>query len=160
MIAGHEKQGGNRPLHSNMQPFQSMVDTCNLIDLGFVGLKFTWSNLRQCQALIQECLDRSLCNRDWLNMFPTIQVHHLPRLRSDHHPLLMRLIEVGPSRRTSYFKVLAVWYEHPLFPLLVQGSWEAPSRGLLTLLTKFQHRAQSWNRNVFGNMFLQKKHYK
>ena len=42
--------------------FQSCLDDCGIIDMGFNGAKYTWSNLRQITELIQEKLDRSFCD--------------------------------------------------------------------------------------------------
>jgi hypothetical protein len=38
------------------------LNTCGMIDLGFHGLRYTWSNLREVRYLIQERLDRGFAN--------------------------------------------------------------------------------------------------
>ena len=45
--------------------FKSCLDTCGMIDLGFHGPRFTWSNLRELSGLIQERLDRCFANFSW-----------------------------------------------------------------------------------------------
>ena len=37
------KLGGAIRPHNQMQLFRDVIDECNFMDLGYVGLKFTWS---------------------------------------------------------------------------------------------------------------------
>lgn len=48
-----EKRGGQDVCMSRVRQLKSMIDACNLIDLGFEGPLFTWSNIRQGQTNIQ-----------------------------------------------------------------------------------------------------------
>jgi hypothetical protein len=49
-----------------------------MVDLGFFGNPFRWSNKRQDHQLIKEWLDRGIANSQWVHMFPHFDVHHLP----------------------------------------------------------------------------------
>lgn len=84
-----EKKGGRPPNSQGMQQFNYMIFECALPDMGFVGPRFTWSNMREGPTLIQECLDNALYNRQFLTRYLEYTVVHLPRPRSDHHPLLV-----------------------------------------------------------------------
>ena len=42
--------------------FKECLDKCNMIDIGFAGPRFTWTNRREVQALIQERIDRYFVN--------------------------------------------------------------------------------------------------
>lgn len=46
-----ENFGGLQPSANRMRKFRDNIEACNLIDLGFSGPRFTWSNLR-CDAVI------------------------------------------------------------------------------------------------------------
>ena len=46
-----------------MQAFRDVLDTCGFMDLGFMGLEFTWHGVRHGQV-IWECLDRGVANYD------------------------------------------------------------------------------------------------
>lgn len=88
VLSATEKAGGNPVNRRNILAMQQMVSTCSLIDLGFSGSPFTWSNMRVGTSCIKERLDMGLCNQQFLHRFPDTLVLHLPRVRSDHHPYL------------------------------------------------------------------------
>ena len=62
-----------------------------MIDLGFSGPKFTWSNKRGIDDLIQCRLDRCWANPEWKAHFAEANVTHLARANFDHCPLLLNL---------------------------------------------------------------------
>lgn len=63
--------------------FQVTMERCNLIDLGFNGDPFTWA-----RGATRKRLDRVVCNLDWRLRFNETVIYHLPKLKSDHSPLL------------------------------------------------------------------------
>lgn len=60
-----------------------------MVDLGFVGHKFTWSNKRPGQDNIQERLDQCVANDGWRAKFSGAMVIHLTQLHSDHCSILV-----------------------------------------------------------------------
>lgn len=56
---------------------------------------FTWSNRRFEADLVEERLDRFLCNKGWGNYFQEKAVVNLVSWCSDHHLILMELVEKG-----------------------------------------------------------------
>ncbi|KAH0698593.1 hypothetical protein KY284_012808 [Solanum tuberosum] len=80
-----EKLGGRPINNTKCAKFISCLDDMDMIDLGFTGQKYTWSNKhKNNNTLIMERIDRFLSNHSWLNLFPDSHVHHLPRTHSDH----------------------------------------------------------------------------
>lgn len=72
----------------------------NLLDLGFEGHPFTWSNGREGRANIQARLDRAVSNQHLQSKFSPIKITHLPRFISDHVVLLIHLeASLGRDRR-------------------------------------------------------------
>ena len=63
-----------------------------MIDIGFSGPRFTWTNKREIQALIQERIDRFFVNPSWCLLYPEARVTHLTRSHSDHCPVLLWLL--------------------------------------------------------------------
>lgn len=154
----HEKKGGNRLNPNCLSPMRRMVDSCGLIDMGYVGAPFTWSNMRSGVANIQERLDRALCNQAWQTLFPETVVTHLPRVKSDHCPLLLQVIR-RLARRWEYpFRVLAAWYHHDQFHELVQAGWGGSEDETVRVkMQRFSGLASIWNKEVSGNIFWRKK---
>lgn len=103
-----EKQGGSYSMNQASRGFRRMVNDAGLIDLGYKGPAYTWSNCRGGGDLILERLDRVLATIEWTGMFPKAEVLHLPRLNSDHNPILLRM-EPKPIRRKPNFKVENWW---------------------------------------------------
>lgn len=90
---------------------------CHLIDLGFKGRRFIWTNGRHNGANILERIDRVMANYNWLNLFPEAMVTHLPRTHSDHCPIKLEL-QYRPLPRKKYF-ALKQFGLHILFSLLL-----------------------------------------
>lgn len=117
-----EKSGGAAPSRSRMRKFRECVDHCNLIDLGFSGQKYTWSNKRQGLGLIQERLDRVFANPNWRSIFPNANVRHLSRTHSDHCPILLNTIGEFPLY-SKPFRFEACWLDHPDLVNIVKEAW-------------------------------------
>lgn len=71
--------------------FANCLEENGLLDMGFVGGKFTWvSSMGNPTPIIIE-LDRGIYNSSWKYKFPESFITHLPRINSDHNPLLLSL---------------------------------------------------------------------
>lgn len=53
--------------------------TVGLMDLGFLGLPFTWDNRQEVNNNIKVRLDRGLANSELLDLFYEAKVSHEPR---------------------------------------------------------------------------------
>lgn len=91
MLSRDDKFGGNPISISRALKFQECLNNCSMIDLGFSGPKFTWSNHRPLSQLIQGRIDRVFANADWNVMYPKACVKHLERSFSDHCPIVLSL---------------------------------------------------------------------
>ncbi|XP_049399720.1 uncharacterized protein LOC125863746 [Solanum stenotomum] len=109
-----EKLGG---IPYNMRKsieFIGVIEACGLMDLGFNGPKFTWSNQRGINFRIWKRLDRAMVNDRWLQIMPHTNITHLPSVGSDHCPLLMEMT-VRPENHIKYFRFLNCWADQPAF---------------------------------------------
>ncbi|XP_038699544.1 uncharacterized protein LOC119996822 [Tripterygium wilfordii] len=82
---GGEKVGGSDRGGTTMNDFNDALSDSNLVDLGFKGNKYTWSNRRKSpESFIKERLDRSLASLGWLQRWGTYHVEYLTTISSDH----------------------------------------------------------------------------
>uniref|UniRef100_A0A803MEG3 Uncharacterized protein n=1 Tax=Chenopodium quinoa TaxID=63459 RepID=A0A803MEG3_CHEQI len=85
-----EKSGGRPFRDSQCKDFKEFTDKEGVVDLGFHGAPFTWTNTRKDGDLIRQRLDMALSSLSWLDFFPHTKVLHLTRTNySDHCPLLI-----------------------------------------------------------------------
>ena len=72
-----------------------------MVDLPFSGPRFTW-----VRGSLSKRLDRVLSNKDWILKFDNYSVTNLPRVDSDHRPVLVRFERNG--RRNGEYKAFPV----------------------------------------------------
>ena len=72
-----------------MESFRQVLDECNLLDLGYMGNKFTWSKSFPNGGMVWERLDRAVSTVEWLDLFPVTKVQTLSCVTSDHSPILI-----------------------------------------------------------------------
>lgn len=69
ILHSKEKRGGIPRNAGLMMDFKQVINDNNLEDLRWSGPQFTWSNKRYGLDLIEERLDRFLCNSKWEKIF-------------------------------------------------------------------------------------------
>ena len=87
-----DKFGGRGVSINRFLAFKDCLDVCSMVDIGFSGPRFTWTNKRDINNLILERIDRFFCNPDWCVLYPEAKITHLPRCHSDHCPVLMETL--------------------------------------------------------------------
>ncbi|GLT52154.1 hypothetical protein SLA2020_255080 [Shorea laevis] len=76
---------------SRAQVFRDRLDDCGLFAKEALGCHFTWTKKRNGRTVLMERLDRAVLNlRQWKS-FSTTKLINLPRLCSDHHPILLNI---------------------------------------------------------------------
>lgn len=153
ILTASEKLGGNNANLTRIALFRDCLNTCNMIDLGYRGNKFTWSNkrYRNRSSLILERLDSCLTNNSWINHYPDATVTHLRRTKSDHCPLILSLNNKTPTGPKP-FRMEPMWCSHPTFKPLIDHCFNT-SDALNLAVKSFQVQAKIWNSHVFGNIF-------
>nr|GMC69838.1 uncharacterized protein LOC109178201 [Ipomoea batatas] len=89
--------------------FAECIHSEGHIDMGFSGSKLTWVKSNQSGYIKGARLDRALCNLAWRQRFLDASVVHLPRIGSDHAPLLIRLTGTDLPRCRAPFRFQAPW---------------------------------------------------
>ncbi|XP_038981158.1 uncharacterized protein LOC120110407 [Phoenix dactylifera] len=157
ILSSGDKRGGAAFMdRADRREFRDFVSRTGLVDLGFSGPHFTWCNNQLGSARVWERLDRAFASPDWILRFPTCRVSHLPRIASDHCPLLISTSS-GPNHH-SPFRFEKVWLSYPQSWDIVREAWRIPVRGdamhrVSRKLELAKRRLRRWNRETVGDIF-------
>ncbi|XP_016178572.1 uncharacterized protein LOC107621038 [Arachis ipaensis] len=113
------------------EQFTKMLEDCGLFDIGAIGRRFTWYRKVRGGVQMAKKLDRPVINQDWRLMFPEAYNKVLVCLHSDHFPLFTRNI---------------------VHTALNKGALD-----VVKCLLEVQKDATSFNKKVFGNIFVKKR---
>lgn len=122
VLFAHEKFGGRTRSRNSLRCLQEFVFDCRLMDLGFKGSVFTWTNNQLGNDNIMERLDRGLCNLSCRNLHPNAIIKHLEFIGSDHCPLLL-LFNCCDKKTPRSFKFESMWVTHDEFDDVVKHNW-------------------------------------
>ncbi|XP_049348970.1 uncharacterized protein LOC125813524 [Solanum verrucosum] len=152
-----EKLGGVPYNMRKSLEFIAIIEAYGLIDLGFSGQKFTWSNNRGIQQRVWKRLDRALVTDAWLEKMPQTTITHLPSVGSDHCPLLMEM-NAREDDQIKYFKFLNCWTDQPNFLDIVKAYWDRNVEGnnmckFHQKLKRLSNTLSNWSREEFGDIF-------
>ena len=138
--------------------FNEWIDDLDLMEVEFSGAAHTWSRGTSESTYKSARLDRALCNSEWGLRFEKAQVKHLPAVQSDHCPIVISpngFIPLQTSTRP--FKFQAAWMSHEQFQTFLSANWQT-EEPLGVALQDLAQKLQNWNKEVFGNIFHQKRH--
>lgn len=122
-----EKVGGNNRVPWQMTGFNSALMNCDLMDLGFEGYPFTWSNVPAHPNTVRCRLDRVCANPEALSLFPSAHVLHLDQPGSDYLPIMLhleRLNQERAGRGSRPFRFEALWVRKWECKEIVQRVWD------------------------------------
>ncbi|KAH9722974.1 hypothetical protein KPL70_006924 [Citrus sinensis] len=126
----HEKLGGNDCSSNMMLEFRESIRACNLMDMGFKGHKYTWSNRRYGVNFIEERLDRVFCSKDWSSTFQNLPATSLGNWVSDHCPIMFEVKDC--CKKLNYKKNFFprdhyedMWSSYEACSNIVRSEWES-----------------------------------
>ena len=120
MLYTNEKKRDCPLRDSDCENFHSFMQDCGLLDLGFKGSLFMWE-----WNNIVERLDKCLSNLSWRLNNSKALVFHLPKLISNHCPILLVVKQsLEGERKGKPFKFLVAWLLHEDFDFVVAKSWK------------------------------------
>jgi hypothetical protein len=161
-----EKEGRAVRSESQMEGFRKVLAECQLSDLGFRGIPFTWSNHRQDTSFTKERLDRAVANREWCSLYRDISVYNLAAQTFDHCPIQVCFSNELESERFSYnrgFKFEEAWTHDSECMEVITDAWndeglgDEPMREVQRRLTSCQKALTLWSGRKFGNVTKQIK---
>jgi len=112
-----ERKGirGSSSQKKEINGFNCFIESNGLVDLPFVGKKYTWF---KSNGIAKSRLDRILVSEEWLNQWPASKQYVQPRMVSDHCALVLKscVKDWGPKS----FRSLDVWLAELGFKALVK----------------------------------------
>ncbi|KAK9048985.1 hypothetical protein SSX86_032048, partial [Deinandra increscens subsp. villosa] len=133
---------------SEAADFNRFISDGGLIDLHMGGRRFTF--LSSSGDSLSK-LDRILVCNSYLNKWPNSSIQALPRLWSDHCPVLLKSIGVDFGPRP--FKCFNSWLLIDGFELIVQNAAamptgnDRPDKKFLSKLKNIKEAIKLWNHN-------------
>uniref|UniRef100_A0A803NT74 Reverse transcriptase domain-containing protein n=1 Tax=Cannabis sativa TaxID=3483 RepID=A0A803NT74_CANSA len=136
------------------------VHRSGLIDLGFLGVKFTWfkkgSSSTGGTCLKRARLDRALASVEWRLAWPNAIVNHLTSSSSDHNPILL---DTNGGRHCSkpQFKYELMWERDPRVFWVVKKAWIEsthvnPMVNIYRKLKTTKDHLRKWNKSHFRKL--------
>ena len=114
IVSSDEKRGGRGCFSKT--GFSDWISDNRLLDMGFIGQKFTWMTRRGLCEDIWERLDRALDSTEWRSLYAEGFVRHLPRTSSDHCPIMLSLHSTHVPRNSfKPFRFEVMWMKHKDF---------------------------------------------
>ncbi|XP_042045568.1 uncharacterized protein LOC121791808 [Salvia splendens] len=147
-----DRSGSESNSQAEMLDFAEAIEDCRLVDVCFDGAPFTW-----VKNNLFEKLDRVFINEQWTSVFEATRITNLPRVASDHGPILVRCKTEVTGEQGRNFQFQNMWLRHEGFRGVVESSWSQPTEagGLLNLqikLVRLKKVLKEWNRATFGNL--------
>ncbi|CAJ2644330.1 unnamed protein product [Trifolium pratense] len=152
-----EKKGGAPVDVKKCQIFNSWINDCNLLEVTTAGTRFTWRGPKwNGRDRVFKKLDRVLCNVDWRIKYHEGFAKVLPRVQSDHHPIIVSLEGHATSSRNRPFRFEAAWNSHVDFKDFLNSNWEKDTN-IVQSLHNLTVQLKKWNKDIFGDIFKRKK---
>jgi hypothetical protein len=149
------ERAGASDLSPSMRDFSYFIFSMGLLDLSLEGGNFTWSNARS-----KSRLDRFLCSPSFVDHFSRTVQKRLPRLLSDHFPILLSCGFL--QRRQCPFRFETMWLKSEGFHDKVHQWWNSYlftgslSYILVQKLKSLKVDLRRWNKETFGDVNVRK----
>lgn len=101
VLRAEEHFGGQGWSERQMEGFREAIQDCGFMDLGYIGLPYTWDNRQQGDSNVKMCSNRGLATTDFLDLFQGVKVWHVQTTESDHCCLVIECAQKGARNRRS-----------------------------------------------------------
>ena len=152
-----KKFRGAERSQQQMADFKRVVDYFGFRDLGYNGLDFIWSNMREGENRICLRLDKVSATLEWTAKFGNIKVHHLVDSTFGHRALLITDPLAICQCRTKRFHFEAIWTKIEDCRAIIEALWGiggylSTSEGMPTNLKNCASEISKWNLVVYGQL--------
>lgn len=141
-----------------MQAFRDVLQTCELHDLGFKGLPYTYDNKREGINNVRVRLDRAVADDGWRDMFRSSQVEHLISPCSDHCPVVLKFcVDTNQPARRKCLHYEIFWEREAELVEVIDESWAASGdksdlADISRALSQVMAKLHSWSRRKCKNV--------
>jgi hypothetical protein len=141
-----------------MEAFRKVLYDCDLTDLGFSGLPYTYDNKRHGRANVRVRLDRAVACPLWHDAYADSEVQHLITPVSDHCPILIQIEkEVRVPRRQPRRQYEILWEHESALSEVVANAWRESGQkqdlaDIKTGLDNVMTSLMGWSKKKFGNI--------
>lgn len=140
-----------------MEDFRETLADCNLHDIGFMGLPWTYDNKQSGHRNVKVRLDRAVVSSDWSALFPEARVEHLVSPCSDHCSLLITMTKDEINTRVvKRGRYEAMWERESSIDQVVSEAWSREvkqSLGDISLkLQEVMVSLKNWSHEKFGSV--------
>jgi hypothetical protein len=154
----HEHFSATRRNEQQMENFRNTLSFCNLHDLGFSDLPWTYNNKQKGRKNVRVRLDRAVACPDWSNKFLNTMVNHLISSRSDHCPILVDIKKVmDRPKNTRMNRYEMIWERDTALQEEINTAWTAHANA--ECLQNIHHKLNStmtcltkWSSLKFGSV--------
>jgi len=149
-----EKLGGN-PIDANLAVcFKNTIIVCNLQDLGYHGVPYTWANNHDPTTHIQSRLDRFLASNEWIQCYPNYNNKHLLKFKSNHCPILLEFSSGFYCRNKVKHtrKLEHVWLTDEQHQDIVKTNWIHSKGNIPDRLHDTLQALTVWGNKKFGDI--------
>lgn len=124
-LDAREQFGGAIRMERQMDRFCDAMSEFEFIDLGFIGLPFTWDNRQQGNQNVKVRLDRGLATTSFLDLYDEVKVWHAQTTQSDHCGLIVECLGRSAFKRNKSrcFKYENMWRRHAGYMSVIRDSW-------------------------------------
>jgi len=156
ILNASEQMGGNLIDISISDYFHNTINACNLIDLGYIGDKFTWANNQADKTHIHERLDRFLATPSWTATYPNYKNNDLLRFASDHCPMILEFWTNNTCRNSKNNRHLLrfeqLWLQNDDSVPIVKSSWQLSTGDTTNRLKDTLQHLHNWGKNKYGDI--------
>ncbi|XP_071914055.1 uncharacterized protein [Coffea arabica] len=155
IVSNGEKWEGIPRTERSFKQFRDFISTNELIDIGFEGKPWTWSNNWDNEREVRERLDRILGSRAWRRKYEKAKCCHIHNEASDHCMLLLHTEPKGRKWKRK-FNFDRRWLQYQKVNGVVKRAWVKEQVG--SRLFQIKNRIRecrmallSWNRSLKHN---------
>ncbi|KAK7268783.1 hypothetical protein RIF29_21492 [Crotalaria pallida] len=154
ILRPEDKQGGcGADLHE-MDELNSCLAVCGLKEVKFIGYRYTWSNKRNLDELVEEWLDYAVANKVWDDIWGDALVTSCPRYQSDHNPICLETCKKGGGgfqrKKKKLYRFEQFWLEEfDECRGVIYHSWYHGG-DIMSKLENVGSNLRDWSKDKFG----------